>query len=437
MKFPNKNDHKFNFEDCFFRDLTACLLDTIDGQLTWVNRFSNKNVEVRVPIFYSMTGDENFLLNSFSDDIVSDSRYIELNTSMIPRGHITLTSISIKSDEFANPNVWLKWLREDTEEIRRELTKIRAIPLSVKYDLQILVKSEIDSFKCQEAIMNILWLYKYMYFEHNFMNIDAIFVVPDDQTVEINREVNLSSDNTIKLTTSFEVHTYYPAVRPEAYNYKTGKLNSGGGKDGVSSDNVPDIQALNDGNMLIPKQVRWRNHTNRAILNTQAEQPFDSGTYVVEKSGEIVLIVENVNNSSFNITRTYKLKDSIPISNILRIANQFEIEDFILSINSNFSLLNASSTSLANTMLNIEVPIVHYVAGTVTPIDYTVGITASYPFWNISSFSVGDYYNVNLNLTASNANLIINDIDSTHTEYIGGYNIYNQQYLIQFGINQV
>ena len=66
-----------NFEDCFFRDLTVCVLDTLEGQIKWINRFSSGDKYVQVPIYYSLTGDERFLLDSFSDDIVSENRFIE------------------------------------------------------------------------------------------------------------------------------------------------------------------------------------------------------------------------------------------------------------------------------------------------------------------------------------------------------------------------
>ena len=200
-------------EDVFFRDLTVCVLDTLEGEIRWTNRFSSGDKEVNVPFYYSMTGDERFLLDSFTDDVVSNNRYVELNTDMIPRGHLTLTGFDIRSDEFANPNVWLKMVIENKEEIRKVLTKVRAVPVSVKYDLVILLASEIDIFKCSQAIMDTLWLYRFMYFEHNFMNIDAVMLIPDSNQVEINREKNMTSDNQIKLTVSFEVQTYYPAYR--------------------------------------------------------------------------------------------------------------------------------------------------------------------------------------------------------------------------------
>jgi len=209
---------KFNFEDVFFRDLTVCVLDTLEGQVKWVNRFSSGDVPVNVPFYYSLTGDERFLLDSFSDDVVSENRFVELNTDIVPRGHLTMTGFNIKSDEFANPNVWLRMVVENEVEIRKVLARVRAIPITVSYELTILLSSEVDTFKCSQAIMDTLWIYKFMYFEHNFMNIDAVIIMPDTNQIQMAREKNLTSDNNITLKASFEVHTYYPAFRKDRVN---------------------------------------------------------------------------------------------------------------------------------------------------------------------------------------------------------------------------
>lgn len=202
---------EFNYSDVYFRDLTMCLLDTLEGRVKWTNNFTSGDVEVDVPFYYSLTGSDRFLLDSFSDDIVSNNRFVELNTDIIPRGHITLTNWQIRSDEFRNPNIWLRNVIEDNQEVKRVLNKVRAIPITATYDLTILLKTEIDVFKCSQAIMNTLWLYKFMYFEHNYMHIDAVMMQPDTNSIEILREQNLTSDTTIKLTASIEVQSYYPA----------------------------------------------------------------------------------------------------------------------------------------------------------------------------------------------------------------------------------
>ena len=203
----------FNFDDVFFRDLTVCVLATLENQVKWVNKFSSGDVPVSVPFYYSLSGDERFLMDSFSDDVVSDNRFVDLNTDIVPRGHVTMTGYDIRSDEFANPNVWLRTVIENKEEIRKQLTKVRAVPISAKYSLTILLSSEIDSFKCSQAIIDTMWLYRFMYFEYNFMNIDAVILLPDSNQVEIAREINMSSENRIKLTVDFEVQTYYPAYK--------------------------------------------------------------------------------------------------------------------------------------------------------------------------------------------------------------------------------
>ncbi len=209
---------RFNMEDVFFRDLTVCVLDTLEGQIKWVNRFSSRDVFVQVPFYYSLSGDERFLLDTFQDDIVSENRFVELNTDVIPRGHITLKSFNIMSDEFANPNVWLRMVVENDLEIRKVLAKVRAVPITVDYELTILLSNEVDTFKCSQAILDTLWIYKFMYFEYNFMNIDAVIIMPDTNSIDIQREKNLSSDNTIKLSLSFQVQTYYPAFRKDRVN---------------------------------------------------------------------------------------------------------------------------------------------------------------------------------------------------------------------------
>lgn len=201
----------FNYDDIFFRDLTICTLDTLEGQVKWVNRFTSGDIQVNVPFYYSLTGDERFLLDAFTDDVVSDNRFVDLNTDIIPRGHLTLSGFDIKSDEFANPNIWLRTVVDTTTEFRQKLSKVRAVPILAKYDLSILLSSENDIFKCSQAMIDTLWLYRFMYFEFNSMNIDAVIIVPDTNTVEINRDKSMSSLEQIKLTVSFDVHTYYPS----------------------------------------------------------------------------------------------------------------------------------------------------------------------------------------------------------------------------------
>lgn len=255
----------FNYDDSFFRDLTICVLDTLEGQVKWVNRFTSGDVEVNVPFYYSMVGGETMLLDSFADDIVSDeNRFIELNTDIIPRGHITLKNIQVQSDSFANPNVFLRTVVENETEIKKILTKVRALPISVNYDLEIILDSEIDTFKASQALFNTLWIYKYMYFEYNYMNIDAIMLVPDENQIEINREIDLTSDNKVKMTVSFEVQTYYPAFRRDKLNTSPTDQNNYTINSSTYNLFGDKKDFISNGEFIEPKRTRWFNNILKA-----------------------------------------------------------------------------------------------------------------------------------------------------------------------------
>jgi len=202
---------KYNYDDVFFRDLTICTLAMLEERLGWVNNFKDSNINVDIPVYYSLSGNNNdYLLDSFVDDVVGSERKLDMNVDIIPRAHCTLKSWRMKGDEFANPNVWLRQVVEDEEEIRKVLTKVRAIPIQANFDASIILNSELDTFKASEVIMTALMFYKHMYFEHNFMYIDAVVTFPEENPVEVNREVNMGDNEQIKLDFGFEVHTYYP-----------------------------------------------------------------------------------------------------------------------------------------------------------------------------------------------------------------------------------
>ena len=307
---------RFNMEDVFFRDLTVCVLDTLEGQIKWVNRFTSGDVPVNVPFYYSLTGDERFLLDTFSDDIVSENRFVELNTDVIPRGVLTMTGFNIKSDEFANPNVWLRMVVENEVEIRKVLARVRAIPVSVSYDLTILLSSEIDTFKCAQAIMDTMWIYKFMYFEHNFMNIDAVILMPDTNTIEINREKNITSDNNIQLKISFEVSTYYPAFRkdrismdglPSQYGTGMSDLNGFSLQGGASEFfeqplgenrpsnspagsplNPPPGSTLNTSNTIVNPNLGQPGVTGSFYNTSSTGNPFGPGVANVIRDGQLI-----------------------------------------------------------------------------------------------------------------------------------------------------
>lgn len=200
----DRNNYDYNF----FRMVDAALCKTLTRNIQWVNFFTDKKIRVVVPFYMSMAGSERILFDAFVDDI-ADKR-IELNTDQIPRGVVTLTSFASNSDEFANPNQYLAKRSLINDEIKKIIGKVKAIPITFNYDIEIRVDSEIDAYKCSEKILNML--YNYMFFNIDYKNIkiDAVLQLPDDKEVTLPRTLDLVSDTKKFVKFSLQVKSYYP-----------------------------------------------------------------------------------------------------------------------------------------------------------------------------------------------------------------------------------
>lgn len=210
-------NEQYNYDDNFFRMVGASLVKTLHTSLTWINYFHDKKIRVVVPFYLSLPGSEKFLLDAFVDDIV-DAR-IELNTDQIPRGVVTFNSFSSDISQFANPNEYILNKRQVNGEMKAFLQKTKAVPVKINYDIDIVLNTEIDTLKCSEKLLNTLFNYMYFNLDYYGLKIDAVFNLPDDKEIEIQREVNLDSDTKKHIKFQLSVETYYPIFLVEKDRY--------------------------------------------------------------------------------------------------------------------------------------------------------------------------------------------------------------------------
>jgi hypothetical protein len=206
-----KIDQSFNYNNVFFRMLNISLAKTLNNRLRWINYFSDEKKCVTVPMYLSMAGSERFLLDAFVDDVTGNR--VELNTDQIPRGIITLESISTASSEFANPNIYVPKNTKIHDLYTKVITKIYAIPILARYNIEIRVDSEIDVYKLLEKIMDLLFNYRFFNMDYFGIKIDNVLELPDDKQIKLPRDgdISLDSDNVKSVTFSLDVRTNYPS----------------------------------------------------------------------------------------------------------------------------------------------------------------------------------------------------------------------------------
>jgi hypothetical protein len=251
-----------NYDNIFLRNVTASLLDILEGEIYWEYDTSSGVIGVEVPFYYSSSNDERYMLDTFVDDIVSDNRLTQLNTDQTPRGMLSFNGLNIDTDSINNPNVWMKVSLEDKDEIKSVLARVKAYPITINYECNVIVANENDSFNCAEAFMNTIGIHKYFNFQYRMLNINAVMNFVDSYQREKESPINLTSKNEIKYTLNFEVKTTYPAFRKPRYLNRGLEIN-----DNWNDSYLYDSFKKPEDEILIPKRTKWYSNIFKASGN--------------------------------------------------------------------------------------------------------------------------------------------------------------------------
>lgn len=212
-------DQEYNYDDNFVRMSTIALCKVLATKIRWINRWSDgKKIRVLIPFYTSFAGQERFLLDAFVDDTVSTR--VELNTDQKQRGIVTFKGGSQKDDEFANPNQYLSKETKLNDEFKSIVSRTKAVPITLSYDIMIKLDNEWEASICYTKVLDMLYNYRFFFISYFGMKIDAFFRLPTESGIEIPREINLASDNTITMKFTLEVSTYYPVFNILSDDYE-------------------------------------------------------------------------------------------------------------------------------------------------------------------------------------------------------------------------
>ena len=202
-------DEEYNYDDNFVRMTTIALCKVLGTKVRWINRWSDgRKIRVLIPFYTSFAGQERFMLDAFVDDIVGNR--VELNTDQKQRGVITFKGGSQRDEEFANPNQYISKETKINDEFKVIVSRTKAVPISLSYDVQIRLDNEWEADICYTKILDVLYNYRFFNISYFGLKIDAFFKLPSDSGVEIPREINMTSENIITMKFTLEVSTYYP-----------------------------------------------------------------------------------------------------------------------------------------------------------------------------------------------------------------------------------
>lgn len=215
---------KYNSDDSVIRHLIIGFLADLNNKVYFHRQISNtERVRVDVPFYYSITGDDQFLRDQFLFTTASgpncspDKGFADANYDAIPRGVANLTSVSIDSSKLVNKRTVGSYTKMNSEGAMEGYTaEFDMIPITLGFDIEILVSSTLDSFKITESI--IKRLYKSNYFnvevghlEEGTYRIASYYAFPEDYTQERPLGFTFEEKDQYKITFAVEINSFIPS----------------------------------------------------------------------------------------------------------------------------------------------------------------------------------------------------------------------------------
>lgn len=241
---------KYNVDEVFLRGIIIGLLRNLNEKVTYTQINQQQQVlQVYIPFFYSMSGDESFLQDFYLDylDCDGNSPFAEGNYDIIPRGVVTLTGVNIDTASITNGFVRATYNVEDIQGNMKAFSSYTSsIPLSMSFEVKLRADTLLDTFKIFQSVIQVF--YKVFSFNVEFGGMRIPVQVgfpeqyPNDKQLEFSY---LSSQKYIETSFTIAVETYYPQKDLETERFR-GNLMQAGIRLNISLGDslVPDTSSL-------------------------------------------------------------------------------------------------------------------------------------------------------------------------------------------------
>tara|TARA_B100000900_G_scaffold415721_1_gene446857 strand:- start:1818 stop:2582 length:765 start_codon:yes stop_codon:yes gene_type:complete len=216
---------KFNKDDSVIRHLIIGLLADLNKKVTFWRQISQEErVEVDIPFYYAITGDENYLKDNFlfstanGLDCAPEPEKADGNYDKVPRGIINMSSMTVDASKLVNKRNRGNFSKmTDQGVLEGYKAEFELIPITVGVDVEIILSSLIDIFKCTEELIKRLYKSNQYNVEVGHLNeglyrMAAYYAMPDDYGNERPIEYTFDDKSNYKISFGLEINSFMPSI---------------------------------------------------------------------------------------------------------------------------------------------------------------------------------------------------------------------------------
>tara|TARA_R110001592_G_scaffold192795_1_gene439712 strand:+ start:7587 stop:8384 length:798 start_codon:yes stop_codon:yes gene_type:complete len=214
---------KYNKDDSVLRHVIIGLLaDLNDRVYFYIQRSNTSRVKIEIPFYYTISGDDNFLHDNFLFDEIDDpGENIAMgNYDSIPRGVVTLSSVSVDSGSLVNKYVrgsYSKLVTTNQQELLKNYTaEFQMIPINLNFDVEIIIDNQLNCFKITEALFKLLYKNNNFnvevgHLEDGVHRLASYYKFPEDTDLQKPVEYSFGDKKEFKIAFSIECLSFIPS----------------------------------------------------------------------------------------------------------------------------------------------------------------------------------------------------------------------------------
>jgi hypothetical protein len=200
---------EYNKDLSYSRHIIVAFLQELSDRVYWYNVIDeDSKIKINVPFYYSVTGQERFLLDNFLFDNLEEGKAIG-DYEKIPRGIVQLDSLAIDSESLINKFVRTQIIRPYQGQLKTFALLTQAIPVIFNFTTTVIVSNTIELFKASEALISSLYKNNIFYVDYGGFQAQSTFQLPPDFDKEQLFEYTFNDRKEYKISFTLEVRSFF------------------------------------------------------------------------------------------------------------------------------------------------------------------------------------------------------------------------------------
>jgi len=244
-------NQEFNKDNTILRYLVVGMLAELSKKVYYYNQIDEDTLKkIEVPFFYSISGNERFLLDNFMFDAEKAGKAIG-DYEVVPRGIVQMNSLAIDSSAQTNKFTRAEFVREWEGVLKTFSLMTNFLPVTLGFSVTLICSNNLEMLKVSESIMSKLYKGTLFNCDLGMFRVNAAMIVPEDYSQDRLFEWGLNDKKEFQVTFDMELQSFMPVFESGILLSEIDFITKEAIKSNPNSAGVGQLRCDSNGNMGI------------------------------------------------------------------------------------------------------------------------------------------------------------------------------------------